>query len=107
MERGPQGAGGPGFSAWMPAPLTSADGSQQILAEAGSAPSRKLQSGGTVVSLQALSLISEKLPLGDQCPQDEEGASQSPKLGVSHPGRGLCWRPCASILQGSLAPRPS
>lgn len=44
MERGPQGAGGPGFSTWIPAPLTSADGPQQILAEVGSAPSRKLPS---------------------------------------------------------------
>ena len=107
MERGPQGAGGPGFSAWMPAPLTSADGPQQILAEAGSAPSRKLQSGWTIVSLQAPSPSSEKVPLGDQCPQDKEGASQSPKQGVSRPGRRLCWRPRASILQGSLAPGPS
>ena len=54
----------------------------------------------------ALPKFRETAP-GDQCPQDEEGASQSPKQGVSHPGRGLCWRPCASILQGSLAPRPS
>ena len=78
MERGPQGAGGPGFSAWMPAPLTSADGSQQILAEAGSAHSRKLQSGGTVVSLQALSLNSEKLPQETSAPKTRRGPPSPP-----------------------------
>lgn len=94
----------PGFSTWMPALLTSADRLQQIPAEAGRAPCRKLQSGWTIVSLQAPSPSSQKVPLGDQCPQDEEGASQAPKQGAAHPGLGLCWRPRASVFQDSLAP---
>lgn len=107
VERGPQDAGVPGFSTWMPVLLTSADRLQQIPTEAGRAPCRKLPSGWAIVSLQVPSPSSEKVPLGDQCPQDEEGASQPPRQGAARPGLGLCWRPRASVFQDSLAPGPS